>query len=184
VAGIYGFGHIRSSRFDTGESVASYGTNMWGVIAEGSYYWTSQGFRLVPKAGFDHTHVFVDSYQESGGSVPVVGTAQTTDRTRIYGALEAGYSVQPAATLYDVSVYGKLIDIVSQRVTPVTASAVVGGFTPILVPAALDERLEFATGASLSVRFATLARLYLNYDGRFRKSFDSHGGILGLEVRW
>jgi hypothetical protein len=34
------------------------------------------------------------------------------------------------------------------------------------------------------VRFATLARLYLNYDGRFRKGFDSHGGILGLAVRW
>ena len=184
VAGVYGFGHIRSSRFDTGgESVASYGTKMWGMIAEGSYYWQIQSFRVVPKAGFDHTHVSVDSYEESGGAVPVFGTAQTTDRSRVYGALELGYTVQPATAVYDFSVYGKLYDIVSQRVTPVVASAVVGGFTPITVPAAIDERLEYATGASVSVRVAA-ARLYLNYDGRFRRSFDSHGGTVGLEVRW
>ena len=184
VAGVYGFGHIRSSRFDTGgEAVASYGTKMWGVITEASYYWQIQSFRVVPKAGFDHTHVSVDSYEEFGGAVPVFGTAQTTDRSRVYGALELGYTVQPATAVYDFSVYGKLYDIVSQRVTPVVASAVVGGFTPVTVPAAIDERLEYATGASVSVRVAA-ARLYLNYDGRFRRSFDSHGGTVGLEVRW
>jgi uncharacterized protein with beta-barrel porin domain len=186
VAGIYGFGNIRASRLETaGEAVASYGTKMWGAIVEASYYWSSGGFRVVPKAGFDFTHVSVDSYRESGGTVPVVGSAQTTDRGRVYGALELGRTTQAASAIYDFSIYGKLIDIVSQRVTPVTATPVVGGvFTPVTIPSVVDARVEYATGASFTVRFSSLTRVYVNYDGRFRDGYDAHGGAAGLEVRF
>ena len=186
VAGIYGFGNIRASRIDTGgEAVASYGTKMWGAIVEASYYWSSGGFRLVPKAGFDFTHVSVDAYRESGGVVPVAGSAQTTDRARVYGALELGRTTQAGSALYDFSIYGKLIDIVSQRVGSVIATPIFGGgFAPATVPGVVDARLEYATGAGLAVRFSSLTRVYLNYDGRFRDGYDSHGGTVGLEVRF
>jgi uncharacterized protein with beta-barrel porin domain len=39
-------------------------------------------------------------------------------------------------------------------------------------------------GASASLSITNTARLYLNYDGRFRSNLTSHQGTLGLEMRF
>jgi uncharacterized protein with beta-barrel porin domain len=187
VAGVYGFGRTRSSRLDAiGESTASYGMDMYGVIGEASYYWSSQGFRLVPKAGVDWTRVKVDPYSEVGGGVPVAASGQITERTRVYGALEVGYRKDAGAQVYDVSVYGKFIEIVSQDVGDLVVSptAAAPGFVPGVIPGLVDARFEFATGAAFNVRLSSVMQLYANYNGRFRHGYDSHAGTLGMEVRW
>ena len=187
VAGVYGFGRTHSSRLDAfGESTASYGMSMWGVIGEASYYWTNQGFRLVPKAGVDWTRVGVDPYSEVGGGVPVAGSAQVTKRARVYGALEIGHRMDAGQQAYDVSIYGKFIEIVSQDVGAlvVTPTAAAPGFAPAVVPGLVDARFEFATGAAFNVKLNSRLQLYASYNGRFRNGYDSHAGLVGVETRW
>jgi len=185
VAGVYGFGRIHSARLESlGEAAAGYGTHMWGAIAELSYYWSSGHWRVVPKAGFDGSLGTTDAYVESGGTTPVSGSAQTTKRARAYAALEVGYTNNLNNKMnYDISVYGKVIDIFSQDV-PALLVTPLSGATAFLVPGLNDARVEFATGASLGVRLASNMRVYVNYDGRFRSDFDSHAGMAGVEFRW
>jgi len=183
-AGSYGFGHIHSARLETGgEAAASYGTHMWGALAELSYYWSSGHWRVVPKAGLEWTQGTTDSYVESGGTTPVMGSAQTSTRARAYAALDVGYTNKLNAINYDVSAYGKAIDIVSQNLQPLLATPL-SGIPALLVPGIADARVEFATGTSFGLRLASNMRVYVNYDGRFRSDFESHSGTAGMEVRW
>lgn len=39
-------------------------------------------------------------------------------------------------------------------------------------------------GASASLNLTSTARLYLNYDAKFRAAMQSHQGTLGVEFRW
>lgn len=185
LAGVYGFGHIHSARVEAaGEAAASYGTHSWGAVAELTYYWSKSNWRIVPKAGADWAHTASDAYSESGGSVPIAASAQSTERSRIYGGVELGYSEVVKQTTYDMSVSGKIIDIVSQHVDALTATSLIPGITPRTVPGVIDARIGYAVGATASVRLASLVRLYATYNGNFRDGFDSQGGTLGLEVNW
>jgi uncharacterized protein with beta-barrel porin domain len=185
IAGIYGFGHIHSNRIETaGEATASYGTRLWAALAELSYYWSKDNWRVVPKVGADWARTSSDSYAETGGTTPVAGSAQTTERARVYGAIELGYTQIADRTLYDISVYGKIIDIVRQDVDALAVTSLIPGIAPLAVPGVVDARIEYATGATFSVRLTSLVRLYAMYDGHFRSGFDSNGGTLGLEVNW
>jgi uncharacterized protein with beta-barrel porin domain len=183
-AGSYGFGRIHSARLETGgEASAFYDTHMWGALAELSYYWSSGHWRVVPKAGFDWAQGTTDSFVESGGTTPVMGSAQTSTRTRAYGAIEFGYTNKLNEMNYDISAYGKVIDIVSQDV-PALLVTPLNGTPALVVPGVLDKSIEFATGTSLGLRLTSNIRVYVNYDGRFRSDFDSHAGTVGMEYRW
>ena len=39
-------------------------------------------------------------------------------------------------------------------------------------------------GASASLSLRNTARLYINYDGKFRTALQSHQGTLGVELKW
>ena len=39
-------------------------------------------------------------------------------------------------------------------------------------------------GSSASLTLTSMARVYLNYDGKYRASNSSHQGTLGLELKW
>ena len=83
-----------------------------------------------------------------------------------------------------MSISGKIIDIVSQRVEVLSATSLIPGIAPRTVPGVVDARIEYALGATLSVRLASLVRLYATYTGRFRDGLNSQGGTLGLELNW
>jgi hypothetical protein len=53
-----------------------------------------------------------------------------------------------------------------------------------VIPGVVDARFEYATGAAFSVKLSSALLLYANYNGRFRNGYDSHAGLLGLELRW
>ena len=62
VAGVNGFGRIESARTEAaGEATASYGTQLWGAVAELTYYWSKDNWRIIPKAGADWAHTSSDS---------------------------------------------------------------------------------------------------------------------------
>ena len=184
-AGIHGFGDVRSQRFDTGGQInANYDASLWGAIAELSYYWSSGSWRIVPKIGIDWTEISVDPFIENGGAIPVAATAQETRRTRAFVGAEIGYSWFAGQTLYDIGVYGRAIDILSQDVDSVLATAANGNALPRLIPGIIDDRFEFNGGVSTTVRFSDTARMYLIYDARLRDGFSAHAGTLGFEFRW
>jgi uncharacterized protein with beta-barrel porin domain len=189
LAGIYGFGDVSARRADAGGiNIADYGAKLWGTIGEISYYWSSgsstASWRVVPKIGFDFTHISVDPFTESGGAIPVAATAQTTDRFRGFAGAEVGYSWLVNKTIFDVAGYARVVDIFSQDVDSVLAAATNGAALPRLVPGVLDDRFEFDAGVSTSMKVSDALRLYAIYDGRFRDGFTSHAGTLGLEYRW
>jgi uncharacterized protein with beta-barrel porin domain len=39
-------------------------------------------------------------------------------------------------------------------------------------------------GGSASLSLSNTARLYINYDGKFRSVTQAHQGTLGVELRW
>jgi uncharacterized protein with beta-barrel porin domain len=188
-AAIHGFGDVKSRRADAGgENTADYDVKLWGAIGEISYYWSSgsssAAWRVVPKIGIDWTNIAIDPFTESGGAIPVSATSQTTDRVRGFAAVEVGYSWLVNKTLFDIAGYARVVDIFSQNVDSVLASATNGAALPRLVPGVIDDRFEFDAGVSTSVKLSDALRLYAIYDGRFRDSFTSHAGTLGLEYRW
>jgi len=47
-----------------------------------------------------------------------------------------------------------------------------------------ESRYGADAGAAASLSFSNTARLYLNYDGKFRSNLTAHQGTLGLEIRF
>jgi uncharacterized protein with beta-barrel porin domain len=184
-AGVGGFARVDSNR-DTlsGPATAAYDANLWGAIAEASYYVPLGSARIVPKFGADWTQSHTDAYAEMGGIDAVSVPAATADRTRIFAGAEIGNTWVTSTTVVDLSGYARAVDILSQHVPNLTVNAVSGPATPVTVFGLTEAKYGLDTGASVSVRLSPIARLYAVYDGRFRNGFDSHTGTLGLELRW
>lgn len=184
IAAIRGFGDVDSQRGAATPSLATYDTNLWGALAELSHYWSSGNWRVVPKVGIDWARAESDGFVESGGVQPVIGSTQIAERTRVFGGAEIGYSWLNGKTIFDFSVYGRGVDIVSLNAGGLTISSTDVLFSPRFIAGVSEDRIGFDTGAAFSVRLSPLVRFYAVYDGRFRSNFESHAGTLGLEFRF
>jgi uncharacterized protein with beta-barrel porin domain len=179
---IHGFGDVNTSRVQLGaESTAAYAVKMWGVLAELSYLQSVGNGRMVPKLGFDWTQVETDAFRETGGFFPVAGAATKTERTRIFGGAEVGYTWQSGHVMFDLSGYGRIVGVLSQDIGSLQVSF---GSLSSPVQGVKENSPQFDTGASATVRLNPQFRLYAVYDGRFRDGYESHGGTLGAEFRW
>jgi uncharacterized protein with beta-barrel porin domain len=182
IAAVHGFGGIRSSR-DTGFgfATAKYNARIDGVLTELSYYWAIDQSRIVPKAAFEYVHAKTASLQEFGGLDPVAASGATSERSRILLGAEVGHYWIFDQKILDLSAYGKFVDNVSQNFSPVTVSL---GAQSITVQGIGESRYGADAGASASLSLTSTARLYLNYDGKFRAASQSHQGTLGVEFKW
>jgi uncharacterized protein with beta-barrel porin domain len=182
VALVRGFGKINSSR-DTGmgTATAGYSGQIDGVLTEVSYYWTMDQSRIVPKAALEYVRTSTGSFQEVGGLNPVAATGATLERSRILLGAEIGRYWIVEQKILDLSAYGKFVDNFEQNFNAVTVSL---GPESITVQGIGESRYGADAGASASLSLSNTARLYLNYDGKFRAALQSHQGTLGLELRW
>jgi uncharacterized protein with beta-barrel porin domain len=182
VALVRGFGKINSSR-DTGmgTATAGYSGQIDGVLTEVSYYWTMDQSRIVPKAALEYVRASTGSFQEVGGLNPVAATGATLERSRILLGAEIGRYWIVEQKILDLSAYGKFVDNFEQNFNAVTVSL---GPESITVQGIGESRYGADAGASASLSLGNTARLYLNYDGKFRAALQSHQGTLGLELRW
>ncbi len=182
VALVHGFGNINSSR-DTGSGTASagYGAQIDGALTELSYYWNLDQSRVVPKAAFEYVRAATGSLQEVGGLDPVSATGTTADRSRILLGAEIGHYWIFDRKVFDLSAYGKFVDNVAQNFASVTVSL---GTQSITVQGIGESRYGADAGASASLSLSDTARLYVNYDGKFRAAAQSHQGTLGVELKW
>jgi uncharacterized protein with beta-barrel porin domain len=179
---VHGFGNVGSSR-DTGLGFATAGYNaqLDGALTELSYYWNLQQSRIVPKLALEYMHSSAGAFQEAGGLYPLAVSAATLERSRVLVGAEIGHYWIVDQRVLDLSAYGKFVDNFSQDFSQVVVSL---GPQSITVQGVGESRYGADAGASASLSLTGAARLYLNYDGKFRAALQSHQGTLGLEYSW
>ncbi len=182
IALVHGFGKINSSR-DTGFGFAraGYNAHIDGALTELSYYWSLDQSRIVPKAAFEYVRASTASLQEAGGLDPVMASGATAERSRILLGAEIGHYWIFDRKIFDLSAYGKFVDNVAQNFSSVMVSL---GTESITVQGIGESRYGADAGASASLSLGNTARLYINYDGKFRAAMQSHQGTVGVELKW
>ena len=181
-AAVHGFGNINSRR-DTGLGFATAGYNarLDGVLSEISYYWSQDQNRLVPKAAFEYVRARTGALQEIGGLDPVAATGATVQRVRVMVGAEVGHYWIFDRKILDLSAYGKFVDNLVQNFSDITVSL---GSQSVTLQGIGESRYGADAGASASLILTNTARLYLNYDAKYRAAMQSHQGTLGLELKW
>jgi uncharacterized protein with beta-barrel porin domain len=181
-AAIHGVGYVNSRR-DTGFGIASagYTARLNGVLTELSYFWSFDQSRIVPKAGFEYVRSSTAPLQEFGGLDPVLATGASAERAKILVGAEIGRYWIFDQKILDLSAYGKFIDNVAQNFSDVTVSL---GAQSITVQGIGESRYGADAGVSASLSLSNTARLYINYDGKFRAAAQSHQGTFGVEFKW
>jgi uncharacterized protein with beta-barrel porin domain len=182
IALVHGFGQINASR-DTGLGMANagYGAQLDGALSEISYYWTIDQSRIVPKAAFEYVRASTESFREIGGLDPVTASGSTAERARILIGAEVGHYWIFDGKVFDLSAYGKFVDNVVQNFSLVTVNL---GPESIRLQGLAESQYGADAGASASLNLSNAARLYVNYDGKFRTAMQSQQGMIGVEFRW
>jgi len=182
VAIVHGFGKINSSR-DTGfgQATAGYNAKLDGAISELSYYLDKDQSRIVPKAALEYVHATTGSFQEMGGLDPVAATGATVDRMRLLIGAEVGHYWIFDQKILDLSAYGKFVDNVVQNFSDTTVTL---GTQSLTLQGIGESQYGADAGASASLSLTNTARLYINYDAKFRTAMQSHQGTVGFEVKW
>lgn len=179
---VHGFGKVRSSR-DTGLGLATagYRAAIDGALTEISYYWTRDQMRIVPKGALEYVRATSAAFQETGGLDPLNVGSTALSRARIMIGAEIGRYFIVDQNILDLSAYGKFVDNFHQDLGSIQVSL---GAQNIIVPGIGESRYGVDAGASASLSLTNVARLYVNYDGKFRNELTSHQGTLGLEYKW
>jgi uncharacterized protein with beta-barrel porin domain len=179
---VHGFGNVHSSR-DTGLgfAIARYNATIDGGLTELSYYWTKDQARIVPKGALEYVRATGAAFQEVGGLDPLNVGATAVERARVMIGAEVGRYFIFDQKILDLSAYGKFVDNFYQNLGSIQVSL---GSQSIVVPGIGESRYGMDAGAAASLSLTNTARLYLNYDAKFRNELQSHQGTLGFEYRW
>lgn len=179
---VHGFGKVHSSR-DTGFGLATagYRAAVDGALTEISYYWTKDQMRIVPKAALEYVRATGAAFQEAGGLDPLNVGSSAIARARVMIGAEIGRYFILDRKILDLSAYGKFVDNFYQDLGSVQVSL---RTQSIVVPGIGESRYGMDAGASASLSLTNTARLYVNYDGKFRNELTSHQGTVGFEYRW
>jgi uncharacterized protein with beta-barrel porin domain len=137
--------------------------------------------RIVPKAAFEYVRASTGSFQEVGGLDPVMASAASVERSRILLGAEIGHYFIFDQKIFDLSAYGKFVDNVAQNFSSVTVSL---GTQSVTLQGLGESQFGADAGASASFILSNSARLYANYDGKFRAAMQSHQGTVGVELKW
>ncbi|MET4390141.1 uncharacterized protein with beta-barrel porin domain [Bradyrhizobium sp. F1.4.3] len=179
---VHGFGRVHSSR-DTGFglAIAGYRAAVDGALTEISYYWTKDQMRVVPKGALEYVRATGAAFQEAGGLDPLNVGSTAISRARVMIGAEIGRYFIFDQKILDLSAYSKFVDNFYQNLGSVQVSL---GTESIVVPGIGESRYGMDAGASASLSLTSAARLYINYDGKFRNELTSHQGTVGFEYRW
>jgi uncharacterized protein with beta-barrel porin domain len=182
IAVVHGLGNVDSRR-DTGLGIAGagYTTGVDGALTELSYYWTSDQSRIVPKVALEYVRGTTGAFRETGGLDPVNASSAALERSRVLIGAEVGHYFIIDQKILDLSGYGKFVDNFSQNISSVLVSL---GSQSIAVQGIAESQYGADAGASASLSLSDTARIYANYDGKFRAAYQSHQGTVGVEFRW
>ena len=102
-------------------------------------------------------------------------------RARVMIGAEIGRYFIFDQKILDLSAYGKFVDNFYQNLGSVQVSL---GTQNIVVPGIGESRYGMDAGASASLSLTNTARIYINYDAKFRAAMQSHQGTVGVELKW
>ena len=105
----------------------------------------------------------------------------TVQRARLLIGAEVGHYWIFDQKIFDLSAYGKFVDNVVQNFSDITVSL---GAQSITFQGIGESQYGMDTGASASLSLTNTARLYVNYDAKFRNLMQSHQGTVGVELKW
>ncbi len=181
-AAVHGFASIESRRTAPGGiASAGYRGSVDGALGELSYYNAIGQGRIVPKLAVEYVSASTNAFQESGGFDPVSVDRSHGERASVLAGAEIGHYWIVGQQVVDVSAYGKFIDNFMQNMGAVGVS--LNGST-VSVEGVRESNEGTDAGASVSWMMTDRMRLYANYDGKYRSSFNSHQGTLGFELKW
>jgi uncharacterized protein with beta-barrel porin domain len=181
-AAVHGFASIDAKRQTvSGFALSNYRGAIDGALGELSYYQALGHSRIVPKVALEYVVAHTNAFNEIGGFEPVSVAESNAQRARVLLGAEAGHYWIVGQQIIDISGYGKFVDNFSQTGLPVLVSL---GSSSILMQGIRESRYGADAGAGLSWSMNKSARLYANYDGKFRDGFTSHQATLGLELKW
>jgi uncharacterized protein with beta-barrel porin domain len=103
------------------------------------------------------------------------------ERARLLVGAEIGHYWIFDQKIVDLSAYGKFVDNFVQNFSNVTVSL---GSQSITLQGMGESQYGADAGASASLSLSNTARVYLNYDAKFRAAMQSHQGTLGVEFKW
>ena len=83
--------------------------------------------------------------------------------------------------ILDLSAYGKFVDNLVRNFSDTTVTL---GSQHITLQGIGESQYGADAGASASLSLTSTARLYLNYDAKFRAAMQSHQGTVGVELKW
>ena len=178
----HGFAQISSNRTTLlGGAHANYRGSIDGVLGELNYTYSFSQSRIVPKLALEYVSARTDRFSEAGGLNPVTVADGHGERARVLAGAEIGHYWIIGQQAIDVSAYGKFVDNFAQNMGAVQVSL---GNNAISVQGIRESRNGADAGAAASWILSNAARLYANYDGRFRDGYQAHQGTLGVELRW
>lgn len=181
-AAVHGFAQIDSTRQTLlGNALASYRGSLDGVLGEINYAYIVGQSRIVPKLAVEYVVARTDGFTEAGGFQPVTVAGARGERARLLAGAEIGHYWIVGGQAIDVSAYGKFVDNFVQDMSPVQVSL---GNNAVFAQGLRESTTGADAGAAVSFIMSRTARLYANYDGRFRDGFTSHQGTFGLELKW
>lgn len=182
MAAVHGFARISSIRATPlGSAFANYRGSIDGVLGELNYTYSVGQSRIVPKVALEYVTARTDRFSESGGFLPVTVADGHGERARVLAGAEFGHYWIVGQRAIDISVYGKFVDNFAQNIGTVQVSL---GSNAIGVQGIRESRNGADAGAAASWILSNTARLYANYDGRFRSGYESHQGTVGVELKW
>jgi uncharacterized protein with beta-barrel porin domain len=120
-----------------------------------AYYWDIDQSRILPKAALEYVRASTGSFRELGSLDPLTATGASVERSRILLGAEIGH--------YWIFSFG------AENIT---------------FRASAKAAMAADAGASASLSLSNTARLYINYDGKFRSAMQSHQGTVGAELKW
>ncbi len=185
IAAVHGFAQIDSSRTTIfGDATANYRGHVDGVLGELNYTYSFDQSRIVPKVALEYVSAVTDGFKEAGGFHPTTVSEATGERARVLVGAEVGHYWIIDQQVVDVSAYGKFVDNFSQNVGAVQVGLALPGGNTLNVQGIRESMYGADAGAAVSYILSNTARLYANYDGKFRDGFTSHQGTLGVELKW
>ena len=110
-----------------------------------------------------------------------MATSATVQRARLLIGAEVGHYWIFDQKIFDLSAYGKFVDNVVQNFSDITVSL---GAQSITFQGIGESQYGMDAGASASLSLTNTARLYVNYDAKFRNLMQSHQGTVGVELKW
>ncbi|MBE6452555.1 MAG: autotransporter domain-containing protein [Alphaproteobacteria bacterium] len=177
----YGWSDYEENKNVAGSTVkAKYDAESFGLQAMTGYEFGANGYSLTPETGLRYVHIKQDGYKDTADQK--VSGGQSDILTGVIGAklsknweLDNGMNLRPEIRV--AATYDLVNDDAGSVVTLANGSAYnVSG-------EALDEfGMEF--GAGLTAEVNDNIELFLGYEGKFKKDYQDHSGLINAKYKF